>query len=403
MPRGAAACRKVRAAVPKLRLADLDLDGRQLLLRADLNVPLEGGAMGDDTRVRAALPAIRTACRKGAAVILAAHLGRPKGVSDAAFSLRPVAARLGELLGAPVRFGAEGAGAPAQRLPAGETLLLENLRFHAGETGNSPSFAASLAAWGDEYANDAFGTAHRAHASVEACARRFPRAAAGPLMEAELKSLGLALSNPPRPFVAVLGGAKVSDKLPVIRSLLDHADRILIGGAMAYTFFAARGQPTGRSLVEPETVGDARELLRAHSDRLLLPTDHLTAELAPGGPIEELPAARIADGRMGLDIGAGSRAAFAAAIREANTVFWNGPMGLFENPRFAGGTEAVARAIAEATDRGATTIVGGGDSLAAVRRAGVEARISHLSTGGGASLAFLAGQPLPGVEALADA
>ena len=360
--------------------------------------------MSDDTRIRAALPAIRTAHGKGAAVVLASHLGRPRGVPDPALSLRPVAIRLQELLGRPVGFrsGAVGASA-ATRLEAGDTMLLENLRFDPGETRNTAAFAEALASYGDEYANDAFGTAHRAHASVEACARRFPRAAAGPLMEAELNALGLALSNPPRPFVAVLGGAKVSDKLPVIRSLLDHADLLLIGGAMAYTFFAAQGAPTGGSLVEPGRIADARELLRAHPGRLLLPTDQLVAKAPDAGPLEVLPSAAITDGRMGLDIGPCSRAAFAAAIREARTVVWNGPMGVFENPHFAEGTGAVARAVAEATDRGATTIVGGGDSLAAVRRAGVGSRITHLSTGGGASLAFLAGTPLPGVEALADA
>ena len=390
----------------KLTLADLDLCARRLLLRADLNVPLEGGRITDDSRLRAVLPAIRAARERGAAVVVASHLGRPRGIRDPACSLRPVAARLEELLGATVRFhpqvvGRDGGGPP--RLEPGEVLLLENLRFHPGETTNSPEFAAALAAYGDEYVNDAFGAAHRAHASVAACARRFPRAAAGPLLEAELEALGLALGDPPRPLVAILGGAKVSDKLPAIRSLLDHADRVLIGGAMAYTFVAARGLPTGRSLVEPDRIPEAAALLDAHADRLLLPVDHCTAAATDGDSIRELPIGEVPARWMGLDIGPASRAAFASEIHRGATIVWNGPMGLFEEPRFAEGTTAVAHAVAGATDGGAMSIVGGGDSLAAVRRAGVSDRISHLSTGGGASLALLAGKPLPGVEALADA
>ena len=362
--------------------------------------------MADDSRLRAALPAIRTAREQGAAVVVTSHLGRPRGEPDPALSLRPVAERLQELLGETVRFrpgvvGREDGETP--RLRAGDVVVLENLRFHPGETGNSPEFAARLAAYGDEYVNDAFGAAHRAHASVEACARRFPRAAAGPLMEAELAALGMALANPPRPFVAILGGAKVSGKLPVIRSLLSRADRVLIGGAMAYTFAAAQGLPTGRSLVEPDRIAEAAALLDAHADRLVLPVDHCTAPSMDGNSIRELPIGEVSANWMGLDIGPASRAAFASHLAAAATIVWNGPLGLFENPRFAEGTTAVALAVAEATDRGATSIVGGGDSLAAVRRAGVSGRISYLSTGGGASLAFLAGIPLPGVEALADA
>ena len=390
----------------KLTLADLELRGRRLLLRADLNAPLANGRVADDGRLRAALPAIRDARRMGAAVVVTSHLGRPGGAPDPALSLRPVAERLQELLGDAVGFEATPVGEPSGRLPElrpGEVLVLENLRFHPGETRNAPEFAADLAAYGDEYVNDAFGAAHRAHASVDACARRFPRAAAGPLLEAELEALGLALGNPPRPFVAILGGAKVSDKLPVIRSLLRRADRILIGGAMAYTFAAAQGLPTGRSLVERDRVAEAGKLLEDHADRLVLPTDHSTAPAPDAGPVRTLPIGEIADDWMGLDIGPASRAAFAAHIGEAATIVWNGPMGLFEDPRFAEGTTAVAHAVADATDRGATSIVGGGDSLAAVRRSGLAGRISHLSTGGGASLAFLAEEPLPGVEALADA
>ena len=390
----------------KLTLADLELRGRRLLLRADLNAPLANGRVADDGRLRAALPAIRDARRMGAAVVVTSHLGRPGGAPDPALSLRPVAERLQELLGDAVGFEATPVGEPSGRLPElrpGEVLVLENLRFHPGETRNAPEFAADLAAYGDEYVNDAFGAAHRAHASVDACARRFPRAAAGPLLEAELEALGLALGNPPRPFVAILGGAKVSDKLPVIRSLLRRADRILIGGAMTYTFAAARGLPTGRSLVERDRVAEAGTLLADHPGRLVLPTDHCTAPAPDAGPVRTLPIAEIAADWMGLDIGPASRATIGAHLRDAATVVWNGPMGLFEDPRFAEGTAAVAHAVAHATDRGATSIVGGGDSLAAVRRSGLSGRISHLSTGGGASLAFLAEEPLPGVEALADA
>lgn len=390
----------------KLTLADLDLCGRRLLLRADLNAPLADGRVADDSRLRAALPAIRFALERGAAVVVTSHLGRPRGEPDAALSLRPVAERLQQLLGSPVRFEPEVVGrgdGPVPALASGDVLLLENLRFHPGETRNSPEFAAALAAYGDEYTNDAFGAAHRAHASVDACARRFRRAAAGPLLGAELEALGLALGNPPRPFVAILGGAKVSDKLPVIVSLLQRADRVLIGGAMAYTFAAARGLPTGRSLVERDRISEAGQLLENHPDRLVLPTDHCTAPSQDGEPVRELPIGEIGADWMGLDIGERTRSAFASHIRDAATIVWNGPMGLFEDPRFAGGTKAVALAVAEATDRGATSVVGGGDSLAAVRRGGLSGRISHLSTGGGASLALLAGKPLPGVEALADA
>ena len=390
----------------KLTLADLDLRGRRLLLRADLNVPLANGRVADDSRPRAALPAIRFARKQGAAVVVTSHLGRPRGAFEAALSLRPVAERLQELLGSPVRFEPEVVGradGPVPALAPGEVLLLENLRFHPGETRNAPEFAAALAAYGDEYVNDAFGAAHRAHASVDACARRFPRAAAGPLLKAELEALGVALGKPPRPFVAILGGAKVSDKLPVILSLLRRADRVLIGGAMAYTFAAAQGLPTGRSLVEHDHIAHAGKLLHDHGDRLVLPTDHLTAPSPSADPVHTGPIGEIAADWMGLDIGPASRTAFAAHLREAATIVWNGPMGLFEDPRFAEGTTAVARAVAEATGRGATSIVGGGDSLAAVRRSGLSGRISHLSTGGGASLALLAEKPLPGVEALADA
>ena len=394
------------APARKLHLADLDLRGRRLLLRTDLNVPLSAGTVADDTRIRAAAPAVRKALRAGAAVVVASHGGRPRGRVVPALSLRPVAARLAERVGSPVRFHDSPVGYESEpdvpALAEGETLLLENLRFHPGETANDPAFAARLAQFGDEYANDAFGTVHRAHASVDACARRFPRAAAGPLLETELAALDAVFRDPPRPFVAVLGGAKVSDKLPVIRSLLAHADQILIGGAMAYTFLLARGFPVGRSLVEPGQVGEAGALFERHGDRLTLPTDHRVASGPEAADGKSLPVSETPDDAMGLDIGPRSAAAFAAAVRSARTVVWNGPMGLFENPAFRAGTIAVAEAAADATSRGARTIVGGGDSAAAIRRAGVADRIGHLSTGGGASLAFLAGKRLPGVEALPD-
>ena len=390
------------------RLADLDLAGKRLLLRADLNAPLENGVVADDFRLRAALPGIRTAREAGAGVILATHLGRPRGRPDPALSVRPVAERLGDLLDAPVRFRSRPVGTDETegrrtKVAPGEVLVLENLRFHPGETANDSRFAAALAAFGDEYANDAFGAAHRRHASVDAGARLFPRAAAGPLLERELRWLGRALTAPRRPFVAVLGGAKISDKLGVVESLLARADRVLVGGAMAYTFFAARGLPTGRSLVEPERRADADRLLRRHPDRLVLPEDQRAAPAGDSEPPPVFPADGLPEDRAGLDVGPATAARYAAEIAGAATVLWNGPLGLAEDPRFALGTNAVAAAVADAADRGAATIVGGGDSLLAVRRAGVADRIGHLSTGGGASLAFLAGEPLPGVEALAPA
>lgn len=390
------------------RLADLDLAGKRLLLRADLNAPLENGVVADDFRLRAALPGIRTALEAGAGVILATHLGRPRGRPDPALSVCPVAERLGDLLDAPVRFRARPVGTDETdgrrtKVAPGEVLVLENLRFHPGETANDPRFAAALAAFGDEYANDAFGAAHRRHASVDAGARLFPRAAAGPLLERELRWLGRALTAPRRPFVAVLGGAKISDKLGVVESLLARADRVLVGGAMAYTFFAARGLPTGRSLVEPERRADADRLLRRHPDRLVLPEDQRAAPPDNSEPPPVFPADGLPADRAGLDLGPATAARYAAEIAGAATVLWNGPLGLAEDPRFALGTNTVAAAVADAADRGAATIVGGGDSLLAVRRAGVADRIGHLSTGGGASLAFLAGEPLPGVEALAPA
>lgn len=396
-----------------LRLSDLDLRGKRLLLRCDLNVPLESGRVADDFRIRAALPGIRAALDAGAGVVAVTHLGRPGGRFDAALSARPVAERLGELLPAPVRFRAEpvrpdapsrGRG-PDEPAPGG-ALVLENLRFHPGEEANDPDFAAALASFGDEYANDAFGAAHRRHASVDACARRFPRAAGGPLLEREVSELGRVLRAPRRPFVAVVGGAKISDKAAVVESLLARADRVLLGGAMAYTFLAARGVGIGRSLVEPDRIPDAARLLARYPDRLDLPFDHRGAPAHESAARRDAaPAVFPADGLppdwRGLDIGPETAERYADEIGRAATVLWNGPLGLAEDSRFAGGTDRIAAAVAEAADRGAATIVGGGDSLAAVRRAGFADRIGHLSTGGGAALAFLAGEPLPGLAALA--
>jgi phosphoglycerate kinase len=393
----------------KRTIRDLDLKGRRVFVRVDFNVPIKNGVIGDDTRIRASVPTIQHALDAGASrVVLASHLGRPKGKPNPEMSLRPVAARLGQILGRPVAFAEDCTGPAAERAvssaPAGGLVLLENLRFHPEEEKNDPAFAAGLATLADVYVNDAFGAAHRAHASVEALVRLMPEAGAGLLMEKELRYLGDTLRNPERPFVAVLGGAKVSDKIDVIDNLLPHVDTLLIGGAMAYTFFKAMGKPIGQSLVEDDKLDAAREVIAAAEARhlsLLLPTDHVVApKLEAGAPAEVLDVDDGAIGdRMGLDIGPRTSARYAEALRPAKTVVWNGPMGVFEIPAFAKGTIAVARAVA---DVNGTTIVGGGDSIAALKTAGVTDRITHISTGGGASLEFLGGQSLPGVEALPD-
>ncbi len=388
-------------------IRDLDLKGRRVFIRVDFNVPIKNGVIGDDTRIRESLPTIRYALDAGAkAVVLASHLGRPKGKPNPEMSLKPVAARLGELLGTPVAFAGECIGAEAegavQSAPPGGVVLLENLRFHPEEENNDPAFAKSLASLADLYVNDAFGAAHRAHASVEAIVRGVGGAAAGLLMEKELKYLGAALDTPDRPFVAILGGAKVSDKIDVIVNLIPRVDRLIIGGAMAYTFFKALGKPVGRSLVEADKVDEARDILARAKERglqLLLPVDHVVAaKIEAGVPAETLDVDSPAIGeRMGLDIGPKTVAAYATALRDAKTVVWNGPMGVFEIDAFAKGTIGVATAVAAVKG---TTIVGGGDSIAAVHKAGIADRITHISTGGGASLEFLGGQKLPGVEVL---
>jgi len=392
----------------KLSIADLDLAGKRVLVRVDFNVPLnERLEVTDDTRIRAALPTIRYALDKGAKVLLVSHLGRPKGQVVPAMGLTPAARRLSALLGQPVVMAPDCIGAAAEAaaatLAAGQVLMLENCRFHAGDEKNDDAMSRALAALCDVFVNDAFGAAHRAHASTVGVTKFVPVSAAGFLMAKELEYLGRAMTNPDRPFVAILGGAKVSDKIGVLKNLVAKVDTLLVGGGMAYTFLKAQGLEIGKSLLEADKLDVAREVLDAAQGKgvpFLLPADHVIAQkVAADAETRAADSTAIPAGWMGLDIGPKARQAFAAAIRSAKTVVWNGPMGVFEMAPFREGTFAVARAVAES---GATSIVGGGDSVAAVTQAGVADRMTHISTGGGASLEFLEGIELPGVAALTD-
>jgi phosphoglycerate kinase len=392
----------------KLSIADIPIGGQRLFIRVDFNVPVDAhGHVTDDTRIRASLPTIRYALEREAKVMLASHLGRPSGKVEARYSLKPVAARLSELLGKDIAVAQDCIGPAVQALVArmreGDVLLLENLRFHSGEEKNDPSFAQQLAQLADVYVNDAFGTAHRAHASTEGITKFIPTSVAGLLMQAELEHLGRLLETPERPAIAVLGGAKVSDKIGLILNLLPKLDQVLIGGGMAYTFLVAQGIAVGSSLVESEKLEAAHETLAQAKSRgvtLRLPEDHVIAQrLEATASTQVVPREGISAGWMGVDIGPRTIAAFAKAIDEAKTVVWNGPLGVFEVEPFAKGTNAVALAVAAAK---VTSIVGGGDTVAAVNRAGVAERITHISTGGGAFLELLEGRELPGVAALTD-
>jgi phosphoglycerate kinase len=392
----------------KLSIADVEVAGKRLLVRVDFNVPLgEGQVVTDDTRIRAALPTIRHGVTAGARLLLVSHLGRPKGKPVPALSLAPVARRLGELLGRDVPLAPDCIGpaveAMAERLAPGDTLMLENCRFHPGDEANDEGMGRALARLCDVFVNDAFGAAHRAHASTVGVTRFVPVAVAGFLMAKELEYLGRALHDPARPFVAVLGGAKVSDKIGVLRNLAGQVDALLVGGGMAYTFLRARGVEVGASLLEADKLEVARSILDragAKGVRVLLPADHVIARTVEASAEARLvDSSEIPAGWMGLDIGPKTRQAFATAIRGARTVVWNGPMGVFELPPFREGTLAVAHALADAE---AVSIVGGGDSVAAVTQAGLADRMSHISTGGGASLEYLEGKELPGVAALTD-
>jgi phosphoglycerate kinase len=395
----------------KRTLESLDkasLDGRRALVRVDFNCPIKDGKVTDDTRIRAALPTIKYLRDRGARVVLLSHLGRPKKGPEPKYSMQPVVRALEKLLGSPVTFLSDPTSpeaiTTARRLPRGGVAVAENTRFFPGEEENDPGLAQKFAALGDLYVNDAFGSAHRAHASTEAVARILKPAVSGFLMERELRYLGEALHQPKRPFVAVLGGAKISGKIDLIQALLPKVDRILLGGAMACTFFAAMGLQTGKSLVEPERLDLARDLMKKAGDKLGLPSGAVIArELAPGVETRSVARDAIPEGWAVYDIDSETEQSFASVIEDAGTVIWNGPMGVFETPPFDHGTLAVAASMARATTNGAVTVVGGGDSAAAVAQAGLADKMTHVSTGGGASLEFLEGKELPGVAALDEA
>jgi phosphoglycerate kinase len=396
----------------KLTIAQLDPQGKRVLMRVDFNVPLDKQRLvADDTRIRAALPSIQYVLEKGGSVVLMSHLGRPKGKPDPAFSLRPVADRLADLVAGPVRFAADTVGAEArklsERLQPGEVLLLENLRFDPGETANDPDFSAALARLGQAYVNDAFGSAHRAHASTVGVTMHFAKRYGGFLMHKELEHLSGLLENPRRPFVAVLGGAKVKGKVDVISSMLNRVDTLLLGGGMIFSFFRVLGLEVGDSLVDEESLGvvaDIQAAVKKGRAELVLPQDCVVArDFSDQAERKTVLVTDIPGGWQGLDIGPRTIERYGRIVREAASIFWNGPLGVFEIPAFAVGTRAMGEAIAEATRRGANSVVGGGDSVAALNQLGLAGGVTHVSTGGGASLEFMAGCELPGVAALTDA
>jgi len=387
----------------KKTIRDIDVKGKRVLVRVDFNVPIKDGQVSDDTRIKAALPTLDYLLKQGAALVLCSHLGRPKGGPSPEFSMKPVAAHLSKLIGKPVAFAEDCIGPVAEKaakaLKPGEVLVLENTRFQPGETKNDPQMSRQLAALADIYVNDAFGSAHRAHASTEGVAHLLP-AVAGFLMEKEIQYLGQAIANPKKPFVAILGGAKISDKIGVIRNLLTKADQVLIGGGMANTFFKAQGYPMGDSLAEDEVLDTARELIAAGGTKLRLPVDVVIADRFDAEATSKvISMGPIPDGWRILDVGPETVASFGKVIAGASTVVWNGPMGVFEFPRFAEGTFGIAKAVAESK---ATSIIGGGDSISAIKKSGLAEKITHISTGGGASLEMLEGLTLPGVAALLD-
>jgi len=395
----------------KLTVDDLEPRGKRVLMRVDFNVPLEGGAVANDNRIKAALPTITKIVDRGGKLILMSHLGRPKGARVPEMSLEPCVAVLNDMLKKKVRFVndciGEAVGTTVNKLENGDVVLLENLRYYKEETDNDPVFAKKLAGLGELYVNDAFGTAHRAHASTEGVTHFFDQCAAGYLMMKELAYLGRVMENPERPFMAILGGAKISGKIDVITNLLPKVDRVIIGGGMIFTFFKALGLEIGNSMLEDDKVNYARDILAEGGDRIILPVDCLVSDafdfkVRKIGELKEVNAQDIPAGWVGLDIGSQTIRSFSTILESAKTIVWNGPMGVFEIDETARGTYAIANILADITDRGATTVIGGGDSASAVNKAGVADRVSHVSTGGGASLEFIEGKTLPGVAALTD-